>query len=76
MQHFKEDSSIGVDLVAMNKILPSKTSMHPSSGVANWLPYPDAGPVTSADSSGTPPLNTVNAFIHCSVHYLFSLFLT
>lgn len=36
MQHFKEDSKIGTDVVALNKALPAITCMNTKNGKATW----------------------------------------
>ena len=37
MYHFEEDSKIGADLVALNRVLPSVTCMNQLSGQAHWV---------------------------------------
>lgn len=37
IQHFEEDSKIGADLVALNRVLPSVTCMNQVSGQAHWM---------------------------------------
>eukprot|EP01038_Epipyxis_sp_PR26KG_P004154 gene4154-5918_t len=37
MTYFKEDSQVGLDLISLNNVLPSKTSMNLTDGGAIWL---------------------------------------